>query len=291
METEEVKNKQTPEQLETKESLINALKQDFATTVNSIYVNSLKKEVGFREITVLEQKTLSRIMIDNDSKNRKDIIYDAQCALINKASLDPSFDIYQLTEFDRLKLLIALYQANMFKNDIRFTCEECGAENVFKLDFSKVISNLDDIDLSPKQYEYENKVWKYSFVTRYPTVKQVLQFHKGNVIKYKGAKKQQIKNIDNMSNMDYVNLFIESIVMKNKQNEATRTIKLADFPAQEIEEIVAVFPQDVLYSENGVLKFIINEYIKRINDSFEEHRCYNCGAKYQNDVNSASSFL
>lgn len=130
------------------------MKQDFATTVNSIYVNSLKKEVGFREITVLEQKTLSRIMIDNDAKNRKDIVYDAQCALINKASLDPSFDIYQLSEFDRLKLLIALYQANMFKNDIRFTCEECGAENIFKLDFGVVLERLDSIDLEPKQFEY-----------------------------------------------------------------------------------------------------------------------------------------
>ena len=128
-------------------------------------------------------------------------------------------------------------------------------------------------------------------MTRYPSVKQVLQFHKGNVIKYKGVKKQQAKNIDNMSNMDYVNLFIESLTMQNKSTQASRTIKLSDYPASEIEDIVAVFPQDVLYSDNGVLKFIVNEYIKKINDSFEEHKCYNCGAKYQNDINSATSFL
>lgn len=95
--------------VESKESLINALKQDFATTVNKIYINSLKRDVGFREITVLEQKTLSRIMIDNESKGRKDVVYDAQCAIINKACLEPDFNIYKLSEFDRLKLLIALY--------------------------------------------------------------------------------------------------------------------------------------------------------------------------------------
>lgn len=45
-----------------------------------------------------------------------------------------------------------------------------------------------------------------------------------------------------MSNMDYVNLFIESLTMQNKNTQASRTIKLADYPASEIEDIVAVFP-------------------------------------------------
>jgi predicted restriction endonuclease len=92
----------------TKNDLLAALEHDFATSVNRIYVNSLNREIGFREITVQEQKTLSRIMIDNEK--RKDIVFDAQCALINKACLEPVvFDIYQCSEFDRLKLLIALY--------------------------------------------------------------------------------------------------------------------------------------------------------------------------------------
>lgn len=107
--TKETKSQVGAAVVESKESLINALKQDFATTVNKIYINSLKRDVGFREITVLEQKTLSRIMIDNESKGRKDVVYDAQCAIINKACLEPDFDIYKLSEFDRLKLLIALY--------------------------------------------------------------------------------------------------------------------------------------------------------------------------------------
>ena len=47
----------------------------------------------------------------------------------------------------------------------------------------------------------------------------------------------------------------------------------------------------MLYSDDGVLKFIINEYIKKINDTFDVHTCYNCGTKYEGDVNSAASFL
>ncbi len=46
-------------------------------------------------------------MIGNE--HRKDVIYDAQCATINNAALADGFDVYNLTEFDRLKILIALY--------------------------------------------------------------------------------------------------------------------------------------------------------------------------------------
>lgn len=91
----------------SKDDLLKALDSDFATNVQKIYVNSLGREVGFREVTVQEQKNLSRILVANE--NRKDIVYDAQCAIINKTALDDDFDIYELTEFDRIKLLMALY--------------------------------------------------------------------------------------------------------------------------------------------------------------------------------------
>jgi len=75
------KNEQEKLKVLNRSEFINALKKNFATTVRKVYINSLKREVGFREVTVLEQKQLSRIMIDNEQ--RKDIVYDAQCALIN----------------------------------------------------------------------------------------------------------------------------------------------------------------------------------------------------------------
>ena len=127
------KNEQERLKVLNKTEFINALKNNFATTVRKVYINSLKREVGFREVTVLEQKQLSRIMIDNEQ--RKDIVYDAQCALINQVALEDGFDIYKLSEFDKIKLLIVLYQTNMFKNDIQFKCKECGTENLYKLEF------------------------------------------------------------------------------------------------------------------------------------------------------------
>src|SRR5574344_1653012 len=273
--------------VESKDALVNALKQDFATSVQKVYINSLGREVAFREITVLEQKTLSRTMIDNNSKNRKDVVFEAQAALINNACLEPGFDIFELKEFDRLKLLIAIYQANMFKNDIHFKCEQCGAENVYKLDFDSVLKKLDAIDISDKETDYESKNFKYHFKIAYPSVKTVLNFYKSYNKKYRGANNNESKSLDNMSNMDYINLYISEIDVENKATKMKKHINMADYQVGDIEDIMAIFPQDVLYTENGVLYFIINNFIKVINDTFEVQHCYNCNAVYENTVNSA----
>lgn len=134
--------------IQNKLAALNAIKSKFTSTINKIYINSLGREVNFREITVAEQKKLARIMIDNE--NRKDIVYDAQCAILKTICLEDNFDVYQLTEFDKIKLLLMLYQRNMIKHDIMFTCPECHTENKYKLDFQHVIDKLDKFDIEPE---------------------------------------------------------------------------------------------------------------------------------------------
>ena len=112
-----------------KRAMLNAMKSKFISTVIKIYVNSLQREVSFREITVAEQKKLSRIMIDNE--DRKDIVYDAQCAILQSICLEKDLDINSLTEFDKIKLLLLLYQRNMATHDITFVCPECHSENKY----------------------------------------------------------------------------------------------------------------------------------------------------------------
>lgn len=167
----------------SKADIMAAIRNDFTTSVKPVYVNSLKKEVGFREITVREQKSLSRIMIENE--HRKDVVYDTQCQLINQVCLDKDFDIYQATEFDKIKLMMALYQSNMFKNEIKFTCRECKTENIYRLEFAKVLERLDQFDLSDKVFEFENDQWKFVFTINYPTVQRVSQFYRQYAQQYR----------------------------------------------------------------------------------------------------------
>lgn len=65
----------TADKIATKDELVKILQGDFASGVTKVYVNSLGKEIAFKEVTVTQQKSLSRIMIGNEQ--RKDIIYDA----------------------------------------------------------------------------------------------------------------------------------------------------------------------------------------------------------------------
>lgn len=273
-----------------KDDLLKLIEGDVASGVTKVYVNSLGKEVSFKEITVTQQKTLSRILIGNEQ--RKDIVYDAQCATINAAALTEGFDVYDLTEFDRLKILIALYQANMFNNDVKFTCKQCGTENQYKLNFDNVLVKLDEIGLEPKKFHHDSKNFTYDFVIEYPNVRRISNFYKSYCAKHRSNSKRDVQINDNMSNMEYINLFISSMTFTVKSTGAVRQIDFNLYKASDVEEILSKFPQDALYTDDGVLNFIAKEYLKKINDSFDKHECYHCGTvQEEENTNQAESFL
>ena len=57
---------QAPAASTSKDELLKLIEGDFASGATYIYINSLGKEVPFKEVTVTQQKTLSRIMIGNE---------------------------------------------------------------------------------------------------------------------------------------------------------------------------------------------------------------------------------
>lgn len=271
--------------IKNKLAAINAIKSKFTSTINKIYINSIQREVNFREITVAEQKKLARIMIDNE--NRKDIVYDAQCAILKSICLEDDFDIYSLSEFDKIKLLMLLYQRNMMKHEITFTCPECHTDNKYKLDFKNVIDKLDKFNISDKEYVYENDTWKFSFVLGYPLVKTVSKFYSS---KYLNMRKNQhdkvsIESFNTSLNVDYINLFIKKVEFQDKTTtEQPTVISTEEYSVDELFEIISVFPQDVLYSERGIIAYITSEFISKINNAFEKHACLICGAECENSA-------
>ena len=122
-------------------------------------------------------------MVDNEQ--RKDIIYDTQCALIAQVCLDKDLDIYSLTEFDKTKLLMALYQSNMYKTEIKFTCKQCHTDNVYRMNFANVVRKLDSFDTSDKTFDFENENWKFTFKLGYPLVRRVSEFYKSYAKQYR----------------------------------------------------------------------------------------------------------
>lgn len=335
-------NNTTTTQLQNPNSILNAFKNKFATKVNAVYVNSLKREVNFREVSVTEQKTLSKTMIENES--RRDIVYDTQCALINRLCLENdekqirenarnaareslpdaaaaegidmttpqgaafavkytnefvakyisehSFDVYNLTEFDRIRILMEIYQNNYFKDEITYKCKECGAENRYQLDFSKIIDRFNEFDLADQTYTLEDKQYVYNFVLNYPSVRNVSQFYKMYVKKYKGVSAKEKDVLDNLENVDYINLYIKQIELIDK---ATGTKDIADLSLMtysDIEKLIEMFPQNIVFSEdNGVLRYIAKNFIEKINTVFQYEKCAQCGAEAPAGLGSVADFL
>lgn len=206
--------------LQDSNAIFNAFKKEFSTAVRSIKVNSLDKEMKFRDVTVNEQKTLSKTSIENE--NRKDIIYDTQCQLINTLCLDDGFNVYGLTEFDRIKILMMIYQSNYMKNDITYKCPECGKENVYRMDFQKIIDKLDNFDLKDDVFTAEDERKIFKFTINYPLVRSVSNFYKDYMKKYKGKSNVEMQVLDNLGNVEYVNLYIKRVEMIDKQDPNDR---------------------------------------------------------------------
>ena len=276
---------------DSKEELLKALQSDFATNVNKVYVNSLGKEVGFKEITVQKQKNLSRILIANE--NRRDVVYDAQCAMINDSALLDGFDVYELTEFDRIKLMLALYQSNVFADEVKFTCPVCGTQNSYNVGFDNTLRKLDAFDIKPQSFEYENKNFKFVFDVAYPLVKTMSMFYKSQYAKGLAMQSNQKLNTNNrIDNIEQMNLFVRKLKMTNKDTGIVREIDFSKYNVTDISDIFAMFPQDVVYSDNGIINIITTKFINQLNNSFDKHTCSSCGTVYEQDgSNQVESFL
>ena len=219
-------------------SILNSFKNEFSSAVNVIHVNSLDMDVKFREVTVVEQKALSKTMIENE--DRKDIVYTTQCDLINRLCIDKiprktidpktneetvvydKFDIYDLTEFDRIRILAEIYKSNYFKQTVEYNCKECGQHNKYVLDFAKIIAKFNEFDLKDVTYYLEDEKHNFNFVINYPSVRAVAEFYRSYMKKYKGTTKKQQEVLDSLGNIDYINLFIKSAEYISKEDPTKR---------------------------------------------------------------------
>ena len=192
--------------------ILGALDKQFSTNVTSIIVNSLNKEISFRDVTVKEQKTLTKIIIDNEG--REDIVYESTLAMIQSLAIDEDFDSLTLSEFDRLKILLVLYKQNFFNNKIDYTCEECGHKGAFELDFDILEKELDKVDTADRPVTISNKTHDFMFTVGFPNVKNVRAYFKQL---YKDKKDKNV--INKLNKIDYVDLFIKDVKIINKENK------------------------------------------------------------------------
>lgn len=288
--SEEIQNTEiTP--TKNNNSILATFQNEFASSLLPVYVNSLKREVNFKEVSVIDQKALSKTMIQNE--NRKDIVYDTQCALINKVCAEEGFSIYKLTEFDRIRILMEIYSSNYFQDTVTYKCPECGCENSYMLDFDKVIAKFNAFDLEDVKFTTEDRQRVYNFTLNYPSVRAVSNFYKNYMKNYKNKTKKEQEVLDDLGNIEYINLFIKKIELINKADPNDH--KIADLTIMsydDIEILISYFPQNIMFDENkGVLKYIAKEFIEKINSVFQYEKCAHCGYETKEGMGNLIDFF
>lgn len=266
--------------------ILKALDQQFSTNVSSIFINSLNKEVAFRDITLKEQKTLTKLIIDNDG--REDIIYEATLAMIKSLCLDESFDSLDLTEFDRLKILMLLYRQNFFDNKIKYTCEYCNHNGEAELNFDEIVEKLNDIDVTDKNTEIITNTHKFIFTLGFPNVKNVRAYFKQM---YKEKKDKNV--INKLGSIDYIDLFIKNIEIENLTDSSTLSINLLGHSINDVELILEKLPQGILLNKSGnsILDSITKNFLSIINTSVLNNICGNCGKEIGLNIGFSDFFL
>ena len=165
---------------------------------------------------------------------------------------------------------------------MKFKCPECGTENVYKIDFTEVLKKLDKFELEDKSYTFDNGTWKFDFTLNYPSVDVVSDYYKSYAPKYREATPKEIEAMNSQMNMDYTQLFIKKVVITKLEDGSTKTVDAKDFTPNELLEIFAMFPQDVMYIDDGITTFILKEFVQKIDTAYGEHKCGSCGAVYKN---------
>lgn len=272
-------------------NIVNAFRQKMANSATPIELPSIGKTVEFKEISTSEQKELSKIALQSNS--RADIMYCAMLNLINKLSVDKGFDIKDYTEFERILVTLNLQQMNKLNPEIKYTCANCGRENAYTLDTPKMLRNFAKTYKVDKTFEVEAGSRKFTFVAGWPKVSSVEDFFKNYYKKYDNSGKAIKESLDNLSQVEYITMFIKSVsVTETSDPDDKITANLEEMTYAERVQIIDSMPQSILFDDStGVVAKVIEEFVEPMNEVFKYHDCAFCGASQDGQVANLTDFL
>lgn len=272
-------------------NIVNAFRQKMSLNATAIDLPSVGKTVEFREISTAEQKEMAKMSLESNS--RADIMYTTMVSLINKLALEKGFDIRDYTEFERIAVTLNLQQMNKINPEIKFTCPKCGRENNYKLDTAKLLKAFARTYKPDQNFEVEAGNRKFNFICGWANVKNVEGFFKSFYKKYENSSKAVKESTDNMSQIEYVTMFIKKITVTELSDpDDTMTANLEELTYGERSQIIDCLPQTLVFDDDtGVISKIIETFVNPMNDVFKYEDCMFCGAEQNGGVASLSDFL
>lgn len=272
-------------------NIVNAFRQKMSMTTIPIELPAAGKSLEFKEISAKEQKELSKVAMENDS--RADIMYCAMVSMINKLCTEQGFDIRDYTEFERIAITLNLQQMNKINPEIKYTCSKCGKENSYKLDTVALLKKFNKSYKPDKDFEVECGTRKYVFTAGWSYVRIIEDFFKNYYRKYDNSSKKIKESINNLSQIEYVTMFLKKVtVTEIADPEDSITANLEELTYPERVQIIDCLPQNVVFDdETGIIGKVIEYFVNPMNDCFKYHDCSFCGAEQTGAMANVTDFM
>ena len=272
-------------------NIVNAFRQKMSVTATPIDLPSVGKTVEFKEISTAEQKELSKIALESDS--RADIMYCSMISLINKLAMEKKFDIRDYTEFERIAITLNLQQMSKINPEIKFTCSKCGRENSYTLDTAKLLREFAKTYKPDEELTIDAGNRKFVFVSGWPCVRNVEEFFKHYYRKYDNSSKSIKESMNNMSQIEYITMFLKKVTVESISDPDDKlTANLEELTYSDRAQIIDCLPQNVLFDDKtGAITLTIESFVNPLNDVFKYHDCSYCGAEQSGQVAALSDFL
>ena len=272
-------------------NIVNVFRQKMSTNTMPIELPSVGKTVEFKEIDTKEQKELSKIALENDS--RSDIMYCSMLGLINRLACEKNFDIRDYTEFERIAVTLNLQQMNKMNPEIKFTCPKCGKENSYKLDTNAMLRKFNKTYKPDVAFEVESGNRKFTFVTGWASVRNVEDFFKHYYKKYDNSSKTGKETMNNLSQIEYITMFIKNIALESLSDPDDKiTADLTQLKYYERAQIIDCLPQTIVFDDNtGIVSKIIETYVTPMNKVFQYNDCAFCGAEQEGQMANITDFI
>lgn len=276
------------------DTVLDLFKQEFSSTVIPVFIKSINKVVEFREISVSEQKSLTKTQIEN--QNRPATIYRAFNSLIESLLLTKHIDVQQFTEADRYNILFNLYQTAFLDKPQEFTCNHCKAKFSMSVDAAAINQNFADLNTTDRVYTLQDASRYYTFTCNYPTLRRLTAMLDVFQRKYMSTPADSNVSTDviaMMESVDYVNAFIKTLTIE-RINKATPAItaQFENMNAEDVINTLSILPQHIMLAEKtGITDTLLTDFITPINSVFAKHTCPNCGEIFNGQIGSVTDFL
>lgn len=261
--------------------LLKALDSKVNTNVIKVYINSLDCHVTLKEIGVKESKTLSKIGIEN-SENQA-VLYEASLAMIQSLIIDApdDFNIMNISEFDKNKLMIAVYRQNILNEKLPVKCSNCEGDFEYVVNFDEILSAMDEMDISEQKLDIETDKLKFEIFYGFPKVSRMIEYFRILYSK-KNKKLKEDSESNSVSQIDYIDLFIKRVNIIDKENstEANPNIELdlVNCTINEALTFINHLPSVILYnSKHGAMVKINENCLQRLSSLEKKVLCPHCG--------------